>query len=234
VKSTIEQLEKRGFLTEGTEKQYLCSPFSFRISLLKSKLPQDRTLGARLLSNYSDLSAIDYLIEALLVENKLYSKIEICNSLVSFGIHSVSSLVKLLGQIGDNQYKTIPETRFKKKNYPLPHDIAARTLIRIGQEALPELINVLYSNNIQQINEAIDVIGFICFYNYTPNIYCSLIEYYNITTDNFIKWKILRAMSAFPESELFLETQKRQIENKWMLQEIDRSLSSLRDRNLIQ
>jgi len=92
-------------------------------------------------------------------EKKLYTKIEICNSLVSYGKESVPELVKRLGKIVDSQHKHIPEAEFRKNSYSLPRDIAARTIIRIGRDALPLLTETLKSKDISTISEAIDKAG---------------------------------------------------------------------------
>ena len=143
MKSKQEQLISRGYLAEGVESEYLYKSFNEKIELLHSKTPTDRTLGARLLANSKNGKAINYLISALTVEKKLYPKIEICNSLVSCGLHSIKPLIKILGKVGSNQHKRVPEKKFNKNSYPLPRDIASRTLVRFGQAALDELEKVL-------------------------------------------------------------------------------------------
>jgi len=231
MKSTKEQLKNRGFVDAGFENKYQDTNFELRIALLKSKLPTDRTIAARLLANNGDRSTIVSLIEALINEKKLYSKIEICNSLVSFGIEAVSPLIGILGTIGNNQHNEVPKTHFKKDNYPLPRDIASRTLIRIGTIALPDLLNVLHSNNVISLSEAIDTIGFICFYEPQNNVFELLKKCFDNNIDNdLIKWKLFRAMSAFPESESFLKEQL-QLSNDELKLEIERSLSLINKRN---
>lgn len=230
MKSNTEQLESRGYVAEGMETDYRDTSFEQRIKLLKSKLPTDRTLGARLLAGCPDSSAIDYLIDALKIEKKLYPKIEISNSLVSFGQGAVMPLITLLGQVGGNQYSEVPVEGFKKQSYPLPRDIAGRTLIRIGPVALPRLLEVLYTADLIQLSEAIDVIGFICFYDYQPNVVGYLEDcFYRNSSHDLIKWKILRAMSAFPESELFLKEQL-ELGLASLKLEIERSLSLIAKR----
>lgn len=230
MKSKIEKIENRGFITAGIENKYLDTTFGQRIILLKSKLPTDRTLGARLLTKNSDLSTIDYLIDALIKEKKLYTKIEICNSLVSFGIDAVMPLIGFLGKIGNNQHKDVPNTGFKKNSYPLPRDIVSRTIIRIGSKAIPDLLRVLDSNDLILLSEAIDTIGFICFYEYQNNVFEFLIKCFDSNVDNnLIKWKIFRAMSAFPESESFLREQL-QLNNEPLKLEIERSLLLIKER----
>jgi hypothetical protein len=167
MKSEQEQLTNRGYLIEGEESKYLCLSFDEKIKLLQSKTATDRTLGARLLVDSKENKVIEYLINALMIEKKLYSKIDICNSLVFFGQPSIKPLIAIFGRVGTNQHKRAPEKEFKKNNYPLPRDIASRTLVRIGKNALPELVKILDSENENQLSEAIDAIGFICFYDYT-------------------------------------------------------------------
>lgn len=230
MKSKVEQLENRGFVAAGIENNHLDTTFEQRVGLLKSKLPIDRTLGARLLANHADLSAINCLINALIIEQKLYSKIEICNSLVSYGKDSVIPLIGILGKIGRNQHTGVPDKDFKKDNYPLPRDIVSRTLIRIGSVVLPDLLALLKTNEIVKLSEVIDAIGFICFYDYQTNVYILLQDCFNKNINNdLIKWKLFRAMSAFPESVSFLEGQLN-ISEPHLIVEIQRSLTLLKKR----
>jgi len=206
LKSNTTQLANRGFINNNIEHNYNNLLFNQKVDLLNSKLATDRTLGARLLSINREISAVDILINALKKEKKLYTKIEICNSLVTFGQHAVVPLINQLGKIGNNQYKQIPTQPFKKINYPLPRDIAARTLMRIGEKALPHLLPVLKSKNTLQLSEAIDVVGYICFYNYQPSVFNYIEECFMCNKQNpLIQWKLIRAMSAFPESKEFLK-----------------------------
>ena len=229
MKSTKKQLINRGYLPKGAEHKYFDISFDEKIKLLQSKIPADRTLGARLSAGSKDSKTVVYLINALKFEKKLYTKIEICNTLVSFGLMSVKPLTAILGIIGTNQHKTVPEKEFKKDNYPLPRDIAGRTLAKIGKIALPELVKVLKNGNEKQISEAVDAVGFICFYESKSEIYSILTEcYLKHTQNNLIKWKIIRAMSGFSESITFLQEQKQIIENDRLRKEIKRSLSLIK------
>lgn len=109
-------------------------------------------------------------------------------------------MVDYLGVIGDNQYKELPDKEFNKKSYPLPRDIIARTLAHMSVDVLPELIRILKTNNIIAIREAIDSIGFICFYNksYSENILNDLMTCFNeYIKDDIIRWKIVRAFESF-------------------------------------
>jgi hypothetical protein len=225
MKSKQEQLISRGYLVKGVESEYLDKSFDEKIELLQSKIPIDRTLGARLLANSKNGKTIGYLINALTVEKKLYPKIEISDSLVSCGQHSIKPLIEILGKVGTNQHKRVPVKEFKKDSYPLPRDIASRTLVRFGHDALNGLKKVLLGNNEKQLSEAIDAVGFICFYDLKHGIYKKLQSCFSKNSqNNLIRWKIIRAMSGFPESELFLQEQKLKIHHDRIEKEIERSL----------
>jgi len=223
--SKQEQLEHRGHLDEGAEADYAVLSLGERIELVQGNVPKDRTLGARLLQGYCEEIVLKSLIKALAKEKKLYSKIEICNTLSLQGENAVKPLIEVMGQVGNNQHKIVSEKEFKKDSYPLPRDIASRTLIRMGAIALPDLLEVLNTNDKKKISEAIDAIGFICFYDYNADVFTKLkVCYLNNSADDLIKWKIIRAMSSFPESGSFLLDQKQQLRHERLLKEIDRSL----------
>lgn len=232
MKSEREYLEKRGFLSKEFYIDSYELSFNEKLKLLKNKIPTDRTLAARLLKNETDTDkVIDSLIEALAGEKKLYPKIEISDTLITYGKASVKPLIKFLGRIGDNQHQIVPGKEFKKDNYPLPRDIAGRILAHIGKIALPELLNNLKNFDIKQKSEAIDAIGFICFYDYCPDTYELLKKcYLKYSENDLIKWKIIRAFSGFPESKNFLELEKRDLQNKRLQLEIDRSIKLIKKR----
>ncbi|MFT3740915.1 MAG: HEAT repeat domain-containing protein [Breznakibacter sp.] len=207
IKSQSGQLAQRGFVEAGAEGGFAHLSETQRLAMLKSALPTERTIAARLLrSAAQEQCAVTGLVNALRIEKKLYPKIEICDALVSFGELAVEPLTGLLGQIGHNQHARIPEKGFRKQGYPLPRDITARTLIRIGTPALPALFDVLRSDNLSALSEAIDAIGHICFYTHRPGVLPLLKECFEKHDDQtLIKWKIVRAMSAFPQSHGFLQ-----------------------------
>ncbi len=101
-----------------------------------------------------------------------------------------------------------------KSSYPLPRDIASRTLVRIGEIALAELSIVISSGNKNQISEAVDAIGFICYYNFNSEFFVKLKDCYLRNNEcDLIRWKIIRAMSGFPESITFLREENQKIKN---------------------
>lgn len=230
MRSTDRDLESRGFLKEGEEIAFVNLTNSQKLDLLKRHIPKERTLGARLAKGLGE-PAVSALIAALKVEKKLYPKIEICNTLVALGEAAVKPLIAELGRIGNNQYKDLPNKEFEKDSYPLPRDIAARTLAHIGKKALSDLLNVLEESDSTRLSEAIDAIGFICFYNYQSGILSKLMDCFstNISSD-LICWKLIRAMSGFPESKEFLEEQRKISPNAIIKNEIDRSVRLINKR----
>ena len=233
MKSDKGQLEKRGFLPQDFDTDSCNLFLDEKLKLLQSSIPTERTLAARLLSKEAVTDkVIEKLIARLALENKLYPKIEISNTLTHYGQATVKHLIKVLGKIGTNQHKVVPEKEFKKDNYPLPRDISSRIIAHIGKTALQELIDNFEKLSIIQLSEAIDAIGFICFYNHCPDTNKLLEKSYKQNSENdLIKWKIIRACSAFPESEGFLQAEKRNLQNKRLLMEIERSISLIRKRN---
>ncbi|MDR2009706.1 MAG: hypothetical protein LBQ22_04415 [Bacteroidales bacterium] len=139
---------------------------------------------------------------------------------------AVQPLINELGQIGKNQYKSIPQKPFLKKSYPLPRDIAARTLAGIGQPAFMPLVNILDDDNKIRLSEAIDALGHICFYNKNFNIFPELRKCFDDNINNgLICWKLIRAMSGIPESSEFLkELSENSDINALLKPEIKRSL----------
>ncbi|SFC92262.1 hypothetical protein [Clostridium uliginosum] len=203
MKSSNEQLKNRGYVTVEDINVYVYSNKNELLELLKSKEPYKRTIAIKLLSNKNELDneMINLFCTMLLYENKLYTKMELCNALSKASVKSAKIMINYLGLIGKNQYTELPSKEFNKKSYPLPRDIIARTLAHMSVDVLPELIKTLKTNNIITIREAIDSIGFICFYNYnsySENILDDLISCFNEhITDDIVRWKIVRAFESF-------------------------------------
>jgi HEAT repeat protein len=227
------QLQNRGFITEGIQSEFESVSFENKIELLKSKIATERTLGARLLKENKTRKTVDHLINALKSEKKLYTKIEICNTLSELEEIAINPLIKCLGKIGNNQHKRVPEKEFLKDSYPLPRDIASRTLIRIGIKAIPELLPVLKINDLNILSELIDAIGHINFNAKTDNIYEPLKTCYNQNKkEDLITWKIIRAFSGIHESEAFLKQLHIEIKDHRLKKEIERSLRLIESRKL--
>lgn len=227
--NTYNNKLNRGFVAAGAESDYYSLNTGVLLDLLKSPQAEMRTIAARCLDKSEDHHVVECLLAALDNEKNLYPKIEICNSLASFGNSSVTGLVQRLGTIGKNQHATVPEEPFRKNSYPLPRDIAARTLIRIGITALPSLLEVLKGDEKPKISEAIDSIGFICSKDPHPEYLGELLKCYRKHFNSeLIKWKLIRAMSAFQASDPFLEEQFVNEIHPSIKQVIKRSLGILR------
>ena len=219
--------EKRGFATRNENDLFIERSDNELLSLLRSDNPKERTLSARALGNRKTQNIIIALCDQLKVERSLYSKIAISESLGRIGKSSIDELIKHLGEIGNNQHKTLPEKKFKKNNYPCSRDIIARTICKIGEPVLDDLNKLLSGNDIKKISEAIDAIGYISYYSNNKTSFNTIKQALKKFCDNdIIIWKLIRALSAFPgeETELLLSDiieRTRIKEHKW---EANRSL----------
>lgn len=227
MKSTTDQLISRGWIPEAEGSNAPDGSYEYAIGLLNSLQAVERTLGARLLSNHPSIETVQRLCNVLQKEKKLYTTLEISKTLASLGVLAVPQMVALLGCIGNNQHKQMV-TDFKKKSYPLPRDLAARILIRIGAEALPNLIAVMQQGTDQQVSEALDAVGFICFYAPSDGIFTEVRSCFDRFEGNeLIQWKAVRAMSAFAESASLLTHLLSNSTYTFLHGEIRRSLSLL-------
>ncbi|MEF7559026.1 hypothetical protein [Bacillus thuringiensis] len=203
MKSSDSQLKSRGKITSEDLQQYSNHTQIELFEMLKSKEAYKRTIAVNILSEKYDLTddLIRLFLHTLKQEKKLYTKIELCDALSKGNVQSAKIMVEYLGQIGNNQHIVLPTNGFNKKSYPLPRDIIARTLAHMKEEIIPVLMDVLKINNIPAIREAIDAIGFICFYNKihsnTQIIDALILCLGNNFNDNIIRWKLVRAFESF-------------------------------------
>jgi FOG: HEAT repeat len=164
--------------------------------------PQVRTAAAKILGERKSIIAIPALCSQFSREKALYAKIAISNALSTIGIAALPELTKYVGKIGINQYRDLPKDIFKKWNYPLPRDVAIRSIIRMGPSALVELNQCLFYNDKPVVNEIIDAIGHISFYSRDRSSFNNLMKVLSEHQSNrIIVWKTLRALQAFPNSE---------------------------------
>lgn len=134
-------------------------------------------------------------------------------SLASYGEDDVPCIIQLLGEIGNNQEKELPKKYFNKKSFPLPRDLAARTLVKIGETATPFLIEILNDNNFISNNfkkeQALDAIGSIAYkyndhraFDSINNLFINIISSDdNNEFTNILIWKIVRSLSGFKTNE---------------------------------
>ena len=201
------------------------------LELLNHKEAYKRTIAIKLLSNYDNENHVKIFCEKLKTENKLYTKLELCNVLEKYNERAIPYLIPLLGTIGNNQHKKIEIVDINKKSYPLPRDIAGRILIRIGPKVFPYLRKIILENkNVDQIMEAIDVIGHITWNYKNYEMENILVEYYNKNRGNeFIEWKIIRAFQSFNSKEIktILENIIKTHKNKIIKEEVKRSIKRI-------
>jgi len=201
-KKEVEK-RKRGYFTPEDIHVFSHLNRDELYGLLKSKTPAERSVAVYLLSCRYGISEefAKVLCSLLALEKKLYCRLEICKALSCGDDETARIMIKYLGKIGKNQHRQLPEKEFEKKSYPLPRDLIARTLAHMNTEIIPVLIEVIDSEDIYKIREVVDSIGFICFYDKNKpeeKISDKLIDCYekNIK-DEIIRWKIIRALSAF-------------------------------------
>ncbi|MFW6015151.1 MAG: HEAT repeat domain-containing protein [bacterium] len=198
MKSNEEQLRKRGYIEEKDLNSYMHFTKEQLLELLQSKVASERTIAVRLLEEYQEIEVVKVLISRLIIEKKLYTKIALSETIGNYGEEASKILIKHLGKVGDNQHRSLPSKPFKKKNYPLPRDIIARTLCNIGMPSIKALRSCLYQGEYIQILEAIDAIGFISYYEGDTTSLDDIIELFNkYQDDDLLIWKSLRALQAF-------------------------------------
>jgi HEAT repeat protein len=170
---------------------------------------QKRTSAAKLLGVRKNKNAVPLLCERLKIETALYTRIAISEALGAIGEPAIAELIGLLGKLGNNQHYELPQKGFYKKSYPLPRDIVARTIVKIGCPALMPLEQVVLDADRASIREAIDAIGQIAFHEGNLSSEKVLLTaYQKYYLDPVIRWKIVRAFQAFPTEKVraLLET----------------------------
>ena len=189
---------ERGEVNETDISDFASFDESELLSFLHSEKTVERSCAAIHLRKYQNPTVVDKLCHQLAIEKKLYTKIALSETLAECAYLSIEPLIGLLGQIGKNQETKIPETGFYKVSYPLPRDIAARTICRLGIVAILPLENFIKSSkDMNALAQAIDAYGHIVYSN---KIKCSsspLQELYERHPKNdFLKYKITRCLSG--------------------------------------
>lgn len=232
MKSTPSQLESRGYLSDEDFRNY--SDRKDIDNLIKSRFPIERTAGVRLIALNGEKRYLEVLCSLLAAEKKLYTKIEICDSLVKYGEDAVPYLFPLLGRIGSNRHKEIANIDLNKKSYPLPRDIAARVLVRIGPAVLKAIEALDPAGQEIDISELIDVIGHITFYSRDYRCEKMLLKLYSENQENeIIKWKIIRAFQSFNSGDVtrILKDVANGSESEILAREGERSLNRIKERS---
>ncbi|MBH0083783.1 hypothetical protein [Salinibacterium sp. SWN167] len=234
MKSSVSQLRGRGFLRDEDidASRHLSAAELTR--QLDSTDAVERSAAVRLLSRAArpDVSLNRLFVERLMRETKLYTKLELCEALQTGGQETAQLLIPLLGAIGQNQHTQPAVEAFKKTSYPLPRDIVARILARMDPVVLPALITAVVDGSRTQAVEAIDAVGFLCFYS-AATVTDRLAALNALTEklrgnpdDELMQWKIVRALESFnhPDATLVLEQIVARNANPVIVREAQRSL----------
>lgn len=237
--SSIEDLRKRGMAEEKdiVESRVLEDEVLFQ--RINSTLAVERTAAIHILAekHLEETEFVNLLLDRLCIEKSLYTKIEICNCLVQGTEKTAGQMTGYLGKIGRNQHKVLPEKVSKKKSYPLPRDIIARTMGKMSPGIITVLLEVLKSGTEEEISEVLDAIGFLTFYHRelaTQKNVISIIDVMKQYHQNkIIVWKSVLCLSAFPleVSIDILEEIRKQHEKSVIGKEAERSLKLLQMKN---
>lgn len=192
------QRQRRGQVSPAELGEYKNASLAELASLLNSAEPKKRTIAATLIGNRRILELIPRLCHCLSHERSLYPRLASSEALGKMGEPAVVPLIALLGKIGSNQEKELPQKYFAKKSFPLARDLAARTLVKIGTPAIPYLIGKLTTGTPFEIQQALDAIGGIVSRTGDHRPLPVLLQILTAdTTDVITTWKIVRTLSAF-------------------------------------
>lgn len=198
-------LRTRGYIEGDNIYEYEEKSKEDLIILLDDKMPCVRSSAAKALSlsyNTNEIEIAKILLEKLIKEKKLYTRIEMGAALERGGEITAQQMVQYIGKIGKNQHKELPNRPSKKISYPLARDFITRSLARMNIKVMPVLISVLDSQDEEKISEIFDAIGYMAFYNsqaakweYTEKVLDTIKRYKN---NEVIYWKGILCLSGFP------------------------------------
>ena len=170
--------------------------------MLHSQDACDRTIAAKLLP--LDCETTDILLHSLMTETALYTRLAMTEKLEGGDSSTTLKMIGFLGKIGKNQHR-VPIAPSKKKSFPLPRDLMARSLGRMNPELFPILLASAEELPPLKLSELIDAIGYMAFYHpalATAQNYQRLLQIKNsYDHDPLIQWKCLICFSAFPQSK---------------------------------
>lgn len=190
---------KRGEANEDDLARFSSFSEADLLSLLRSEKPVERTCAAIHLQKFQNPLVVSGLCEQLSDEKKLYSKLAVCETLAKCSELSIKPLIELLGKIGNNHETEIPGAGFFKVSFPLPRDISARTICRLGSIAILPLEKFIESSKDKKaIAQAVDAYGHILYSNKIERPSSTLQKLSEKYPENdFIKYKITRCLSGF-------------------------------------
>lgn len=207
MKSSASQLAARGYADASLTDKMKSLPMETLYEKIAAASPAERTAAIRLLFiSLTDSTEKERFLDTLLTllpgEKKLYTKIEICAALENGGCTAAEKMAPYLGKIGNNQHKNVPAAVSRKKSYPLPRDIIARSMARMYPAASETLRSVIQTGEHGALSEALDAFGSMVFYHTElctdDNCarICKTME--KNKADELIIWKCTMCLSAFP------------------------------------
>lgn len=200
MKSSEEQLRRRGFADERDYQRLRDFSDEQLLKKMYAGNPSERTAAIALLSEL-DEERTHRLLTQLAQEKALYTRLAICQRLEKGNVQTAVIMLDYLGKIGSNQYTEIPTEVSKKKSYPLPRDLVARSLGKMTPAIIETLMTALDQLSIYQLSELIDAIGFLIFYHpelATEENCDKIIQLIEKNDEELIRWKALICLSAFP------------------------------------
>ncbi|MBP1044707.1 hypothetical protein I6N96_00330 [Enterococcus sp. BWM-S5] len=230
MKSSQQELSNRGYLEKGIISSNSATREELFTQLTNSE-PVQRSLAARELGNRFILVAgtAEVLLEHLILEKKLYTRLEICQALAKGDALTVYAMIPYLNTIGNSQYRSIAEAKTsKKKSYPLPRGIVARTLGNMGAFAADILLENLKQK--EYAAEMIEGLGYLTYNKpelQTQENYERAKGYYELYKEDLLfVWKFVIFSSAFPYTytEPTLTEIGRQFSEEAIQQELKRTV----------
>lgn len=204
MKSSSQQLSSRGYLPKE-------APFdhSLERTALYTQLndpdPVERSLAARFLGDSFILQegTAEKLLERLCIEKKLYTRMELCDALAKGNGEVAAAMIPYLNRLGNKQYRSIAEANTsKKKSYPLPRGLIARTFGGMKPTVADRLLRELEQQ--EYAAELIEGLGYLVFNNpelQTAEIFDRASDFYVQYKNNLLfVWKFVIFSSAFPYS----------------------------------
>lgn len=204
------QRKKRGWIEDSDLIAYRDTTINELLSLLVNENAGKRSIAAKLLPLTCEVT--DILLNSLEKEPALYTRLAITDKLENGNPTTALKMIDYLAVIGKNQHQ-FPVSPSKKKGFPLPRDLIARSLGRMDSEIFPTLLDSAEKLPISKLSELIDAIGYMVFYDpalATLENYQRLLQIKKAhTTEILIQWKFLICFSAFPQSkELLLKEEQ--------------------------
>lgn len=230
MRGKLEGLRRRGKINQSDINKYKDLSNDDLFDMMYSKNAVERTVAVNILSKkyINNIFFANIILDKLCKEKCLYTRIEICKSLEMGDTNIARLMINYLGKIGKNQYLSLPEKVSKKKSYPLPRDLIARTLGKMDTS----IFNILLEEAVKENTsiEIIDAIGYMAYYNEELATENNLYKIFNIMTrdifNKLIIYKITTCLSAFNcnKSIEMLNKIKKNYSNTIIYDEANRSL----------